>query len=379
MTSFPAPRTVRDQVESVLRVALDEALRPLDASAIETLERHKDGSFGLSYLSLLLYCNGWNLRSYSTHHPRGLLYRAPAAIFGVGCFAFDDDQPTRGGAHLVAPRGRDAEVTAASVATCIRREFPHLPVYARHLEPELYRTFLDAGRWLPIDAAPWDEAAPSEDETYCHRRIRLADLIELDGQGHRVQVLETGGSRSFRRKAHLAHNRFGNFLARERLRYRLVPLTEARIPDASEIVARHFAAVSASRELIGSSFADYKSLVRMVPSPEDGRFHCRVGYLEGEGWRQPVSFFAAERLGHGGWGCYATISRRDPDLLPSSVDPRGFSAIAQFALLELFAELLRAGAEWVDLGGSETPELDRFKRQLGARHHPTHWAVFDGR
>ena len=56
-------------------------------------------------------------------------------------------------------------------------------------------------------------------------------------------------------------------------------------------------------------------------------------------------------------------------------DPTGFSAISQYAYLRLFQILRDRGVEWVDVGGSETEDLNRFKRQLGAGAVPSHWVV----
>lgn len=59
----------------------------------------------------------------------------------------------------------------------------------------------------------------------------------------------------------------------------------------------------------------------------------------------------------------------------SALDSRGFSAISQYCYLRLFNELMGQGIEWVNVGGSETEDLDKFKRQLGATLEPSYWAV----
>jgi hypothetical protein len=41
----------------------------------------------------------------------------------------------------------------------------------------------------------------------------------------------------------------------------------------------------------------------------------------------------------------------------------------------LFQQLRDMGIEQVDVGGSETEDLDKFKRQLGAAEVPSHWVV----
>jgi len=41
----------------------------------------------------------------------------------------------------------------------------------------------------------------------------------------------------------------------------------------------------------------------------------------------------------------------------------------------IFQELQKRGIKEVHLGGSELPELNKFKRRLGARNDPSYWAV----
>ena len=368
--------TRRDHYETLLLENFRPHLRPLGENCWPRIAELKDGGFGMSYLGMLLYLNGWNRDSRSTCHPRGLFYDTGTAAFGVGCFV-KDDRSFRSGIHLVAPRGRDALKETSRFARLVTELAPGVPVYARHLTRSQLDAFGAMARWVDIHECPWHREAPSEDETYCHRRITLADLQRRDGGGYRVLTLKGWESRSHRTKARLAHNRFSNFLERNKLRYSLVPYAPEMVGSAKEIVREHFSAVARQGTLIGSSAADYRGLVDFVPSISDQRFMCRVGYLVGQGLKVPVSFFAAEDLGEKIAGCYATVTRRDPSFLSAGCDERGFSAISQFSLLRYFRDLMEAGFEIADLGGSETQDLDRFKRQLGAKDDPTFWAVYE--
>jgi hypothetical protein len=361
-------------LERELTERFPAAIRPIDVSVVPELSRFSDGTYGNGFLSLLLYCNGRNPTTRSADYPDGLCYCRGDAVFGIGAFV----SGAGGGVHLVAPRGPACVAEATRVATFLTRRWPGLRVYARHLPLDLHRAMVATGAWLPIDSAPWIASAPQEDETYHHRRLVLADLVEPGSAGPTVRLLPGQESREFRRKSRLAHNRFRNFLERCGAAYVIRPQKASTVPLVLDLVRGHFEDLRrAGTTPVGSSHYDYGGLARLVPRPLD-RFRCLVGFLEGPGWQRAVSFFAVEDLTNDTAGCYATITRRDPGVLPPDVDPRGYTAIASFALIEICRRMLTEGFRILDLGGSETADLDRFKRQLGAAPDPTAWAVFRG-
>lgn len=371
---FPPRRRSRDRVEQALVERFPGTVRPNDTALIPALARVSHGNFGSGLMSLLLYCNGRNPTTRSARYADGLCYCGDDAVFGVGAFVSEGG----GGVHLVAPSGPGCVLAATRVAAFLTDRWPGLRVYARHLPLDLHRAMIATGTWAPVDDVPWLPSASREDETYHHRRIRLSDLIEATSEGYSVRLLEGATHREFRRKSRLAHNRFRNFLDRCRATYVLRQQTAATVPLTLDLVRGHFDDLrGAGKTPVGSSHHDYGGLARLIPRPGDG-LRCLIGFLEGPNWLRPVSFFALETLRDASVGCYASITRRNPSILPATVDPRGFSAIASFALIALCQELLADGFEVLDLGGSETAELDRFKRQLGAEPAPTDWAVFRG-
>jgi hypothetical protein len=375
-TPLPERPTPRERVEHELVTRFPMAIRANDPSIVPELSRFSDGTFGSSLLSMLLYCNGRNPETRSTYYPDGLFYSSEGAGFGIGTFV--SSVGGGGGVHLVAPRGPACTTEANRVAAFLTSRWPRLRVYARHLPQSLYRFMIATGAWLPVDSAPWIPSAPQEDETFHHRRVTLSELLEATPAGLALRLLPGEERREFRRKSRLAYNRFRNFLARNEVAYVLRPHTSSTVPLVLDLVKGHFDdLIRAGRTAVGSSHHDYGGLACLVPQP-GGRCRCLVGFLEGSGWQLPVSFFAVEELGNAAAGCYATITRRNPGILPPGTDSRGFSAIASFALIELCARMLTEGFQTLDLGGSETADLDRFKRQLGAQPDPTAWAVFRG-
>jgi hypothetical protein len=372
--SSAVPETFRQHLERTL-LADFPAVRPVDRSLIPALARFADGNFGHSLLSLLLYCNGRNPGAQSRAFPDGLCFCHRDALFGIGAFVTDGGG---GGVHLVAPRGPAGIAEATRVAALLHCRWPSVRVYARHLSPALYEAMRATGRWSGIDANPWVPSAPQEDETWPHRRLVLADLIESATDGAPVRMLTGPGNQGFRRKSRLTDNRFKNFLARSGATYVLRPHTAETVPLVLNLIAEHFADLRrAGKPVVGSSHHDYAGLASLVPETGDP-CRCLLGFLEGPGWRQAVSFFAVEALGRATVGGYATITRRNPAVLPVGVDPRGFSAITSGALIALARQLSAEGCQVLDLGGSEGEALDHFKRQLGARPAPTVWAIFRG-
>lgn len=83
-----------------------------------------------------------------------------------------------------------------------------------------------------------------------------------------------------------------------------------------------------------------------------------------------------EDIGSNTVGIYASFALRDQETRDSlSTNGTGFSALSRYCYLRIFDLIKRRGFRYVDLGGSETRELDRFKRELGAKELRTYWVV----
>lgn len=380
-----AQPTQRDELEAVLMREFGGVLRPLQAEVAKIIAPFKRGDFATSVLGLMLYCNGYNLRGRSTRHPNGLCYFDGEHLFGVGLFK-KTQQSAKSHLMVVAPAGPrpvecveaflcavQAKLRAAGRAELLGEAF------VRHLPPPLQQRFLAAG-YHSIEASPWHLEAPSEDEQENHKLIALDDILRLDpatGQ-LRIKTLGTQGSKDFRSKSRLAYNRFHNFLDRNALTLEIVDYDAASHQLGEQLVTRHFASLHG---VVGSTPEDYFNLLRYRPLPDDGDYYGKLGWLASrEGStrpmeRQPVMLFIGEKTAPDTLALYATFALREPAILPPEIDAGGFTAISQYAYLRLFQSLYEDGVRWVNVGGSETRDLDRFKRQLGARHEPTHWVV----
>mgnify|MGYP001557905263 CR=1 FL=1 len=366
--------TERDRVETALLENFPGIIQPLEEKDILNINKYKDGSFGFSYLGIMLYANGSNEKSKSTIYPKGLIYFDGDNIFGIGYFK-KNLQKKSGHFHIIAPRGKDWLRAVENFIKKLREstQFPRTSIYIRHLHKSQYEKMISIG-YKPISVDPWHPVAPSEDETFNNRFIKIKDIIDHDQSGHIiVKRLATNDSRNFRRKAVMAYNRFLNFLVRNELEYQI----EIYNPDnhkelARKMVIEHFKTLG---NAIGSTPQDYFNLIDYMPKKLDGDFIKYIGFLTGQGKRIPISLFMGEKIDKDTVALYATFALRNEPSVKERFDSIGYSAISQYTYISIFDLLRKRGYKYVDLGGSEVEDLNDFKRQLGASEIMTYWAV----
>ena len=362
--------TERERIERLLISEFD-AIKPLEPGDMARLQPFKSGGFMPSVLGFMLYANGYSLRGTSPSCRNGLIYADGETLFGIGIFRKTIESPIW---HVMVsgPWGADGFAKVDTVIRRLRALGVGGEMYVRHLPETEYRTFLDHG-YLPIDASPWDEEAPSEDETHNHKRIELSDVIGAGyGANLEIKTLPGDENRGFRTKARMVFNRFSNFLERNRLRFTIRDYTLADREVAEEFVRHHFEIL---KNPVGSTPEDYMSLIRFDPAEGGDQYFGKIGFLETENVSVPALLFIGEKTGASTVALYATFANRDQDTLDPHIDPTGFSAISQYAYLVLFSVLRDMGIQYVDVGGSETDDLNKFKRQLGAMPVPSYWAV----
>ena len=345
------------------------AVRPLAEHDARHIGDFKDGTFGLSYLGFLLYCNGKNPRGLSARFPKGLLYFDGENIFGIGVFRREGEAE---GGHLmaVAPRGLDPIGALERFSASALAAAPQLQgklLYARFLKHGQYRQLLAQG-YYPAQEHPWHDEAFAEDETYNHAVIRLSDAFEYSESIARQQK---PFPKSYWNRSALA--RFSNFLSRQRLKWQW---GDYDAEAAKKIVGLHFRMLEERGGRGGSLPEGYWNVLE---KPYAEKFSV-IGRLEGENGGAAVSAFVGEKTAEDRLALYCCISRRTPDLLAELGLPekcKGFGALSTFALLSVFAEIKRRmpEIEEIDLGGSETADLNAFKRRLGARNNPSYWVV----
>ncbi|MFH1590761.1 MAG: hypothetical protein ABIC95_02430 [archaeon] len=359
----------RERIEEALIAAFAE-IRPFTFDKTRRLDRFKDGSFGCSALSFSLYANGHNGRGQSSIAPLGLLYEDEHTMMCIGYFRKEHDPDHEPGyLFVVAPRGREVVEKIRQLINFIT--YAHLPCkgcYVRHLSLQQYITFLNAG-FMPAKEAPWNPEAIEEDESLQHALLDLQELLNDDGG---INVLKGDHSRAFRRRARINFNRGMNFLQRNDLVMKLRPFTHQDISDADNIIKDHFVSLSSRGKDVGSVPEDHYNSIDPAGLEEKDIMHF-IGYLDDI----PIAFYACERLSDRRVGLYTVITERDPDrVLPHSEKDalRGFSALPMYCYLRLFRLLKEKGFDEVHLGGSEHPDLNRFKRHFGCTLDPSYWA-----
>jgi hypothetical protein len=363
--------TERERIERLL-IREFTAIKPLDASDVHRFAPYKRGGFMPSVLGFMLYCNGYSLRGTSEQCRNGLFYEDGETLFGVGIFRKTIETPIW---HVMVsgPWGANGFVKVDAFIRRLRALGVTSDVFVRHLTGEQRQEFLGQG-YRPVEESPWHDAAPSEDETFNHKRITLSDII---GSGHgaelEIKTLPGAGDRGHRVKARMVYNRFTNFLDRNNLTFTIRNYTIADLEVAEGLVRHHFGIL---KNPVGSTPEDYMSLVRCDPAALGDQHFGRIGFLERpDGFSMPALLFLGEKTAEKSVALYATFANRDQEKLDVTMDPVGFSAISQYAYLMLFSQLRDLGIEQVDVGGSETYDLNKFKRQLGAHEVPSYWVV----
>jgi hypothetical protein len=362
--------TERERIERLL-VCEFEAITPLEPGHLAGLQPFKAGGFMPSLLGFMLYCNGYSLRGTSRACRNGLIYADSEAVFGIGIFRKTLDSPAW---HVLisGPWGANGVAKVDAFIRRLRELGVGHDVFVRHLSEADALAFRRRG-YLDIDASPWCADAPSEDETHHHKRIRLSDIIGDAGDGTMVIKTLTGDEdRGFRVKARMVFNRFSNFLERNHLRLAVRDYTLADLEVAERLVTHHFEIL---KNPVGSTPEDYMSLIRFDPAAGGDQYFGKIGFLEDGVVSIPALLFIGEKTDASTVALYATFANRDVEALGGRFDPTGFSAISQYSYLHLFRTLRAQGIEWVDVGGSETDDLNKFKRQLGARAVPSYWVV----
>lgn len=386
--------TKRDKAEAALMNAFPDILMDLDNTSAQIIHVHKDGGFGGSYLSYQLYTNGHNQHSVSTHHPRGLLFNNGEVIFGVGIF-FRPQEPETPCIHIVGPRGENWNEAMEAFVRGAEAAIPNALFFVRQLTHEQYIKIKPQPNlerilgmqpkscWTAIDANPWLETAPQEDETFQDSVINLDEVLQAPEKGGFKNIARL--SKNSRDGARRNFNGFNNFLNRNGLEYVLEPYTLELEGAARNLIQRHFQSLVEKGKAIGSTAADYENILTTSPdNTSDIGLHMWMGFIQPKGNaanRRAVSFYGFEELQASGkekcCGGYATITTYDEEPLKGLIaDITGHRNIATYASAMTLHALRDLGIKKVKLGGSETRDLTEGKQKIGAIANLTYWAVY---
>jgi hypothetical protein len=146
---------------------------------------------------------------------------------------------------------------------------------------------------------------------------------------------------------------------------------------AKEVVSDHFGVLAAAGKKIGSVAEDYHNVLE---ADKKGRFAKIMRICRGNR-EVAASVFIGEKISEKRIALYCTISRREPKIYSRTFELdaqlMGFSALSAYSFIRALEEVKNEfpEVEEAHLGGSETADLNAFKRRLGARNEPTYWVV----
>ena len=359
-------KTFRDTVEEkLLKIP---GVRPLNEQNARYIEDFKDGTFGLTYLGFLLYCTGRNPKGLSTQNPKGLIYFDGENGFGIGIFRREGENDF-GHIMAIAPRGLNSvnAIQKFYEKIILIPELKGKMFYIRFLKVEQYKQLLQIN-YQPVQEFPWHDEAFAEDETYSNSVIKIDELFEYSDNLTRQDKLYL---KSKNNRENL--NRFKNFLSRSKFKWKWSRYNPI---EAKNIVENHFKTLEEKHKRIGSMPEDYYNLLETNYS---NKFSI-IGKITKADIEIPISVFIGEKTAENKLAIYCSISRRNPELiqeLETNNELEGFTALSAYALLNCFAEIKirMPEIEEIDLGGSETADLNAFKRRLGCKNNPTYWVV----
>ena len=410
MSATNANKINRDEIEAILFNQCGQTIHSLDETWIQKINGYKNGDYGLSYYGLMLYCNGHNVHSPSTKHPRGLIFHDEGknAIFGVGVF-FRKEEPTIPCIHLVAPHGKDWVQAAEAFTTNVKSVLPEAKIFIRHLDHKNYEQLRNSDepliQWEDINAEhkeKWLQQAAKEDETYSHSRIDLSKTLTKEIKDGLFANIESLGNGSWATKAAQNVRSCHNFLVGTELKLTFVEYTPDDREAVLSLITGHFTRLEENKKGLGSTAADYMNIIDTNPAKaKDAGLATYVGYLENaSGEKRAVSFFGFEDVSRitdkeKAYAGYATITTYDQSILEGFLPEsrildgkvvtdfksiaRGFNNMPTYAM-GCFLDYLRTekNAAIIDLGGSETEELDHGKKKIGATEVKTHWVFANG-
>ncbi len=270
-----------------------------------------------------LYANNW-----------AYIIQACRGSGGLGHKYFDGTTLVSIGKHdghyvLVRPLGANPVAAVQMLAKRLHK-ISKKPVYAKHVLPEQAADFKCIG-FSDMRQYPWSAASPLDDDTFPQVVVALDNIF-------RVEQKES-------RELRLRLNRFLNYAAEN------LTLQEACFLFAPELYnpekhlyqKTHAVRVlekwaSKNKELMDA----YTNMIEYPPS-EGFCYIMRIG-IKARG------FYVFGKIGERTVGCHATIA-----------DYRQMPGLSEAALMKCFGSLHNKGIRRVNLGGSETEALYKFK------------------
>ena len=306
------------------------------------------------------YADTWCYLTQAAHMeafdaPLGLKYSDGKTIIILGVFIRPADTQQREHVHIIRPSGSWKPELIRDIAK-YAYSLTGTPVYLKKLSENQLETLKTIGFEDAYDY-PWHDRAPEEDDTYPEIIISLDTF---------VRSLTKGSDSEIRRKYQKYNKVFKSELV-------FTPYKALDEEIAADIVDDFFS----ERYPQHAGISDPSDYINMIQhsnrvSPEQFGIHSWIVQLQGA----PVGFFVAERTSNKETcGLYASI------VLYRDIEHLG-KGISEFIWANCFLRLHEAGIKYVNLGGSESIGLHRFKekfmRVADGKSYQMRWAVWPG-
>ena len=361
--------TKRDILEETILKLFNENVRPITRDDNRLTNKFGEKRYSVSFLSYLLYANGYNKRGKSTDYPLGLMYDDGTTRFAIGFFRKEHEQEDRLHMHIIGPVG---DLKAVDDFVQKVSKIPEIQAidgftsYVRHLTSEQKKQLNNLGyETITADSGEkkWHPTAFAEDETYNHRLVNLEELIGRDGK---KRVGKFGqATRTFER------------IISKRYAFEIEEYTTTKVQEAEFIIKSYFERLREKGKAIGSTWEDYRGVVENLPAGKNGKdYFAYIGYLKQpeSAEKRPVMLFIGERTGKNSAALYACFALRGIDL-PEEAQKDYDNGISPYSYAEVFVEMQKASIKTVDVGGSENG-LDQFKKEkLMAKEVKTYWVA----
>lgn len=249
--------------------------------------------------------------------------------------------------HLVNPMG---DGRAGLVRTFCQRVAGKYPVYVKRSDEELYEELSTSGDfcWKPEFA--WHDDAPEEDDTFPEVELDVNASLALFAAGRANPVL-----------AQLA--RFRNRVKGMEVTW--LPVSHVREADARQVVAEFFRHKE-EKHIDISQPTDYENMIcHPRPRARQKTLIREVCYIDGA----VAAFLVMERIGDTDVvGLYCSIALYQK-----------FPCLSEFVIQRALEQAKAHGYRYLNLGGSESEGLHRFKMKFQPAHtEKRHWLVFTG-
>jgi hypothetical protein len=249
---------------------------------------------------------------------------------------------------MVNPVGPDRFSYTSTICEQIGRSIG-IPIYLKKLDDDLLKHLSNQPHFRSAKSIPWHSSAILEDDTYSEVIVDIETTLQL---------LVAANNNDLRDKI----NRFHRRTADRPVRWK--DIDRALYSDAKLIVNRFFLGKKAAHIDI-STPDDYENML-LHPGlvVKDSLVIRKLCYID----RSPVAMLVLEALGSSStMGLYCNLALYEAE-----------KYLSEYVVIKALQEAQKRGFQYVNLGGSESLGLDRFKSKfMPVAKIPRPWLYYE--